>query len=134
MTAADVLDMATIDGARAIGQDDRLGSLEPGKQADLFIFDPLRVKSVPVLDPVASLVFSSGEQNIVTTVVAGQVVLDEGRIVTVDEAALLLEAQAAAERVARISGTTAFPVRRSLSGAQTLRRASTPVPNGEGSA
>jgi 5-methylthioadenosine/S-adenosylhomocysteine deaminase len=110
MTASDVLDMATIDGARAIGQGDRLGSLEPGKQADLFVMDPVRVKSVPVLDPVASLVFSSGQGNIVTTVVAGRVLLDEGQIITVDEEALLLEAQAAAERVAKDSGAIKFSV------------------------
>lgn len=105
ITAADVLDMATIDGARAIGQDERLGSLEPGKQADLFIYDPCCARSVPVLDPVASLVFSAGSEGVKTTVVAGQVVLDGGRITTVDEAALLRECQAAASALARRAGT-----------------------------
>jgi 5-methylthioadenosine/S-adenosylhomocysteine deaminase len=105
LTSADVLDMATIDGAKAIGQGERLGSLEPGKQADLFILDPWRAKSVPVLDPVASLVFSSGEEGVVTTVVAGRVVLDEGQITTVDEAALLRECQSAAWALAKRAGT-----------------------------
>ena len=101
--------MATIDGARAIGQGERLGSVEPGKQADLFILDPLRAKSVPVLDPVASLVFSSGEEGVVTTVVSGQVVLDEGRITAVDEAALLGECQSAAWALAKRAGTLPQP-------------------------
>lgn len=105
ITAADVLDMATIEGARALGQHHRLGSLEEGKQADLFVLDPFRPKSLPVLDPVATLVFSAGEENVVTTVVAGQVILDEGQITTVDEHALLHECQAAAWDVARRSGT-----------------------------
>lgn len=103
--AAEVLDMATIEGARAIGQGDRLGSLEPGKQADLFVFDPLRPKSAPVLDPVASVVYSGGEDSVVTTVVAGQVVLDEGQVTTVDETALLQECQSAAWALAKRAGT-----------------------------
>jgi len=54
---------------------------------------------------VASLVFSAGAEGVVTTIVAGQVVLDEGRIVTVDEAALLRECQAAARALAERAGT-----------------------------
>jgi 5-methylthioadenosine/S-adenosylhomocysteine deaminase len=105
LNSTDVLDMATIEGARAIGQGDRLGSLEPGKQADMFVLDPVRAKSVPVHDPVASVVFSSGEDGVVTTIVAGRVVLDEGRIVSVDEIALLEECQSAACALAKRAGT-----------------------------
>jgi 5-methylthioadenosine/S-adenosylhomocysteine deaminase len=94
--ALEVLDMATIDGAKAIGQSHRLGSLEIGKQADLFILDPLRPKTVPVLDPVATLVYSAGEDSVVTTIVAGQVLLDEGKITPVNEKKLLKESQKAA--------------------------------------
>jgi 5-methylthioadenosine/S-adenosylhomocysteine deaminase len=105
ITAADVLDMATIDGARAIGQGERLGSLEPGKQADLFVYDPVCPRSVPVLDPVTSLVFSAGTEGTVTTVVAGQVLLENGQITTVDEEALLRECQEAATALALRAGT-----------------------------
>jgi 5-methylthioadenosine/S-adenosylhomocysteine deaminase len=105
ISAADVLDMATIEGARAIGQGERLGSLEPGKQADLFVYDPVCPKSVPVLDPVASLVFSAGTEGVVTTVVAGQVLLENGQVTTVDEAALLRECQEAASALAVRAGT-----------------------------
>jgi 5-methylthioadenosine/S-adenosylhomocysteine deaminase len=106
ITASDVLDMATIEGARSLGREQHLGSLEPGKQADLFVLDPAGAKSVPVLDPVATLVFSAGEENVLTTVVAGQVLLGEGQITTVDEGALLQECQAAAWDLARRAGTT----------------------------
>jgi 5-methylthioadenosine/S-adenosylhomocysteine deaminase len=105
ITAAEVLDMATIEGARAIGQGDRLGSLEAGKQADLFVYDPYSPRSVPVLDPVASLVFSAGAEGVVATVVAGQVLVEDGRVTTVDEAALLRECQAAATALAERAGT-----------------------------
>ena len=101
MRAQEVLDMATINGAAAIGQADRLGSLEVGKQADLFILDPLRPKSAPIFDPLASLVFSAGQDSVRTTIVGGQIVLEDGRITTVDEEQVLgysLDAQLRAFR------------------------------------
>ena len=104
MRAQEVLDMATINGAVAIGQADRLGSLETGKQADLFILDPLRPKAAPIFDPLASLVFSTGQDSIRTTIVGGQVLLDEGKIAKVDEPAVLQECQNAAWELARRVG------------------------------
>jgi len=105
ITAAQALDMATVDGARAIGQADRLGSLEAGKQADLFILDPLQARATPVFDPIASLVYSAGAGSVRTVVVAGRVALDEGRVVGMDEPAILAECQAAAWDLARRVGT-----------------------------
>lgn len=89
ISATRVLRMATIDGARALGKEREIGSLEVGKAADLFIYDPLKAKSAPVHDPVASLVFSSGESNIDTTVVGGRVIMEHGRIPGLDEEGLL---------------------------------------------
>jgi 5-methylthioadenosine/S-adenosylhomocysteine deaminase len=103
-TAADALRIATSGGAAALGRDD-FGSLEAGKRADLFIFDPRHAKSVPVHDPVSTLVYSSGQVNVRTAIVEGRVVLDEGRIVGVDEDAILREAQTLAERLSEIAGT-----------------------------
>jgi N-acyl-D-aspartate/D-glutamate deacylase len=60
---------------------------------------------VPVLDPVASLVFSAGSEGVVTTIVAGQVLLEGGQVTSVDEAALLRECQAAAYALAVRAGT-----------------------------
>jgi 5-methylthioadenosine/S-adenosylhomocysteine deaminase len=105
-TAPDALRLATTGGASALGRDD-IGSLEPGKRADLFIFDPLHAKSIPVHDPVSTLVYSSGEINIQTTVVGGRVVLDDRRVVGVDEEAVLLEAQMLAEQLSELAGTRA---------------------------
>ena len=51
----------------------KIGSLEVGKQADLIIYNPKTAKSVPAADPVSTLVYSSGENNIETVVVAGKV-------------------------------------------------------------
>src|SRR5207249_3853600 len=105
-TAADALRIATLGGAAALGRSD-FGSLEIGKRADLFIFDPVVAKSTPVHDPVSTLVYASGEVNVRTTVVGGQVVLDDGRITGVDERAILHEAQSLADELAHLAGTRA---------------------------
>ena len=105
-TAGDALRIATVGGAAALGRDD-FGTLEEGKRADLFIFDPQQAKSTPVHDPVSTLVYASGEVNVRTTVVGGRVVLDDGRITGVDERAILVEAQTLADELARLAGTRA---------------------------
>lgn len=103
LTARQLLRLATIGGAEALGRGD-LGYLAPGARADFFLFDPRTPKSTPLHDPVSTLVYAGGEQNVVTTVAAGRVVLEDGRITTVDEDALLAEAQQAAEALARRAG------------------------------
>lgn len=107
LTAPEMLRLATLGGADALGRDD-LGRLGPGQRADLFLFDPRHPKSVPLHDPVSTLVYSGGESNVVTTVAAGRVVLEDGRITTVDEADLLDRAQRAATALARRAGTDAL--------------------------
>ena len=103
-TAPDALRVATSGGAKAMGRDD-FGWLEAGKRADLFIFDPLHAKSIPVHDPVSTLVYSSGQVNVRTTVVGGRVVLDDRRIVGVAEESILREAQTLAEELSVTAGT-----------------------------
>jgi 5-methylthioadenosine/S-adenosylhomocysteine deaminase len=105
-TAGDALRIATSGGAAVLGRTD-FGTLEVGKRADLFVFDPRHAKSIPVHDPVSTLVYSSGEANVRTVIVGGRVVLDNYRVVGVDEAAILNEAQALAEELAALAGTRA---------------------------
>jgi 5-methylthioadenosine/S-adenosylhomocysteine deaminase len=106
VTAPEILRMATVGGADALHRPD-LGSLEPGKRADFFLFDPRRPKSTPLHDPISTLVYTGGEQNVVTTVAAGRVILEDGAITTVNEGELLARAQAAADRLARQAGLRA---------------------------
>ena len=103
--AQHALDWATRGGARAIGLDARVGSLEPGKKADFFLLNPFTPKAMPVHDPVATLVYSAGQANVETVVVDGQVLMAGGVFTRLDEAALLREAQAAAQRLAQRAGT-----------------------------
>jgi len=104
MNAQTILDMATLGGAKALGQADRIGSLEVNKQADLFIFDPFKPKSAPVFDPVSSLVFSSGPENVSTTIVAGNILMEERKIIGFDELEILQECQESAWELAKRVG------------------------------
>ncbi|WP_034523339.1 amidohydrolase family protein [Bifidobacterium sp. AGR2158] len=89
ITAAEIVRMATNGGARAIGMSDRLGSLEAGKHADMFLFEPRRLKSIPMHDPYATLVYSSSQENIAATIVNGRIVYENGEFACgIDERAL----------------------------------------------
>jgi 5-methylthioadenosine/S-adenosylhomocysteine deaminase len=93
LTAAEVLAMATIEGARAIGLDDRVGSLEPGKQADVLILRADTPNLAPVTDPVAAVVLAAGVQNVDAVLVAGRWVKRDGRFCHRDVRAVVELAQ-----------------------------------------
>ena len=101
MTAEKVLEMATIDGARALGMEDEIGSLEVGKKADLVIFDPVECpKAIPMHNPVSTLVYSASMKNIVGAMVDGKVVMENGVITTVkDEKEIYRRVQKCAENL-----------------------------------
>jgi 5-methylthioadenosine/S-adenosylhomocysteine deaminase len=89
-----VLRMATIEGAEAIGLDHEIGSLEPGKKADLILVDLRKPSMVPVLrDPVRNivpnLVLSARGDEVAMSIIDGRVVYEGGRITTIEEGELL---------------------------------------------
>lgn len=104
VTAPQILEMATMGGARALGMESRIGSLEEGKMADMFIWAANDCRAVPVNDPISSLVYSSDSHNVETTIIAGKVVLDDGALVGPDEDETLRKVQRLAERLVRRSG------------------------------
>jgi 5-methylthioadenosine/S-adenosylhomocysteine deaminase len=99
VSAREALAMATIGGARALGLDGRLGSLEPGKLADLIGVRTDRARQVPMYDPVSHLVYTAHGDDVVWSVINGQVVMRDGVVRTLDEARVLDEARAAARQV-----------------------------------
>jgi 5-methylthioadenosine/S-adenosylhomocysteine deaminase len=99
LRAEDALEMATIDGARALGLEQEIGSLEPGKRADVVLLDLARAGTWPVHDPVSSLVYSAHSGHVDTVIVDGNVLLREGRTVGVDEGSVLDAAARAAAAV-----------------------------------
>jgi 5-methylthioadenosine/S-adenosylhomocysteine deaminase len=112
MSARDTLRLAAEGGAAALGLRNELGSIEVGKLADLFLFDPFHVKSVPVHDPISTLVYSSSEQNVDTVVVGGKVVLEHGKLPGLDQDAFLSEVQERAVALSRRAGTRPIIERR----------------------
>lgn len=96
------LEMATLHGARALGLEDRIGSLEPGKRADLVCFDARAPEWRPLLNPVNNLVYAATGASVHTVLIDGRVVLDAGRLTTLDEGALGAEVERRArELIAR---------------------------------
>jgi len=83
-----VLEMATVHGAAALGLGREVGSLEPGKRADLVMFDLDTPEWRPLVDPVNSLVYAASGASVRTVMIDGRVVLDDGRITTIDETAV----------------------------------------------
>ena len=97
--AIDALAMATIDGARALGMSDRIGSLEPGKRADVIIVDMSSARQTPMYDPVSHLVYVTRGTDVRTTIVDGRVVMRDRRVLTLNAAAVKAEARKFAEQV-----------------------------------
>lgn len=101
VSAEDAFAMATSGGARTGLMADRLGSLEPGKFADLILLDRNHWGFIPLADPVRQLAFSATSEAVRTSIVAGRVVMDDRKIVTLDEDALRAEIREAGERYLR---------------------------------
>jgi len=103
--AQTVLDWATLGGAAVLGMSDEIGSLEVGKKADFFVLALNSPKIVPAHDPVTTLVYSAGEENVAHTVAGGRVLLRDGVIQHLDEAAILAECQEMASALATRCGS-----------------------------
>jgi 5-methylthioadenosine/S-adenosylhomocysteine deaminase len=97
--ARTAVEMATIEGARALGLDDRIGSLEPGKRADLIIVSMASARQTPMYDPLSHLVYTTRGDDVRTTIVNGRVLMRDRRMLTLDEQAVLAEARAYAVKV-----------------------------------
>ena len=96
--AHDALELLTIKGAAALGGDDRVGSIEVGKQADLVVHDRTRVEWIPPSpDPVLQLVWGSDGRSVRDVYVAGRPVVRDGVVTAIDVTSLLDEAVAAGD-------------------------------------
>jgi len=99
MVSEDIFEMMTVGGARAAGLQHLIGSLEPGKRADIVIRSTHAAELMPSIDPVHQLVTVAHGANADTVLVNGRIVLREGRATLVDEADVFANAQASVHRI-----------------------------------
>jgi 5-methylthioadenosine/S-adenosylhomocysteine deaminase len=89
----EVLRMATLHGARALGIDDRTGSLVPGKAADLVAIDLARPSTEPVYNPVSKIVYAASREQVSDVWVAGRRLLHQRNLTTIDEKRVIAKAR-----------------------------------------
>lgn len=101
MNARTVFKMATIGGARAVGMDHEIGSIEIGKKADLAILNLNHFHTFPSydVDPISRIVYSATRADVETTVVNGQIVMENNIMKTIDKETVLKEADASIKRL-----------------------------------
>lgn len=97
-SSRDIFNSATLAGARAIGRDD-LGRIAPGAVADIAIINMETINNVPCRDPIRNLVNCSQRSDVQTVIVDGEVLLEEGKLLHVDEVRLVRDVQRATEKV-----------------------------------
>jgi 5-methylthioadenosine/S-adenosylhomocysteine deaminase len=98
MDALTVLKMATIEGAKALGMDNRIGSLEVGKKADLIIIDINKPHLTPMYNPYSHIVYSARGSDVVHSIINGRLVMYERELLTIDIQSLMEKANSLSKR------------------------------------
>lgn len=93
------LEMGTIAGARAMGMDKEIGSLEAGKRADLLVVSMDSARQTPMYDAVSHLVYVTRGDDVKTTIVNGKVLMRDRKVLTLNAAQVIAEARALADKV-----------------------------------
>jgi 5-methylthioadenosine/S-adenosylhomocysteine deaminase len=109
LPATTALDMATINGARALGLEKVVGSIEAGKRADLAIVSTASARMTPLYDPVSHLVYAAHGEDVQTVMVNGRVLMRGRKMLTLDEASVLAAARRLAQDVRAAVGLTPAP-------------------------
>lgn len=100
LPAYQALEMATINGARAMGLEDITGSLEIGKSADIIAVNFDTIETAPVYDPISHLVYCCSREQVADVWIAGKHVLNNRQLTSLDEQSIKLQAKEIAERIA----------------------------------
>ncbi|MBA3641423.1 MAG: amidohydrolase family protein, partial [Acidobacteria bacterium] len=90
---------ATIEGARALGMADRIGSIEPGKRADMIVVSMAGARQTPMYDPISHLVYVARGEDVRTSIVNGKVLMRDRKMLTLNEADVIREANEIATQV-----------------------------------
>ncbi len=104
LNAKAVVEMATIDGAKALHMEKEIGSLEPGKKADLIVIGLDEPNAVPLYDIYAQLAYALKGNNVETVIIGGRIVMRDRKLLTIDEAAVIAKAREYKKSVAASLG------------------------------
>jgi len=99
MGAATVLRMTTIDAARTLGLQERIGSIEPGKRGDLIVVDTAKPHLTPMYDPISHLVYAVRGSDVRHTIINGRVVMQDRQLLTLDMERVLNDARREAQKI-----------------------------------
>lgn len=93
--------MATLGGAKCLGLENEIGSLEPGKKADLVILNLNTFHTSPSygVDPISQIVYSATPENVETVIINGKIVMENRRLLTIDENIVLQEGEKSIQRL-----------------------------------
>ncbi len=105
ISAPEALELATIGGARVLGQQARIGSIETGKRADIIVVSMDRARQAPLFDPVSQIVYVTRGDDVDTTIVNGKVLMRDRKVLTLNESRVLSQARQAADLVRKAVGT-----------------------------
>lgn len=100
LPANEALRVATLGGAHALGRADQFGSLVAGKAADMVAINLTDIRTQPVYDPIAQIVYSAGRDQVSDVWVAGKAVVRSGQLLTLDQNSILNEATQLASQIA----------------------------------
>jgi 5-methylthioadenosine/S-adenosylhomocysteine deaminase len=107
ISAERAIRMATSEGARALGLERKIGSLEPGKQADLIVIDTRQPHLTPMHHPASAVVYAAGGADVETVLVAGRALVRNRRLLTVDLEEAMARVESIAARCRRASSPSA---------------------------
>lgn len=112
LSARRLLQLATIDGARDLGLADRIGSITPGKRADLMLVRTLDLNMAPVIDAAHALVYSGQPVNVDTVLVDGKALVRRGQYTRIDQQTVVREAVESVHRLAKLQANPPKQVQR----------------------
>jgi 5-methylthioadenosine/S-adenosylhomocysteine deaminase len=104
MTAAETLEMATTGGARVLAADNEIGSLEPGKKADIIVLDLNQPHLTPLYNIPSHLVYAARGADVIHSIINGKVVMRNRELRTIDEKTILADMVRMGEKVKKMSG------------------------------
>ena len=102
--AESVIEMATINGAKALGLQDRIGSIEVGKRADFIAIDMRGIYNQPWFNPVSAVVYTATGRDVDLVVVDGRLLVEHGRLLTMNEDEIVAEASDRSRQVLQRAG------------------------------